>query len=267
MTLAATSSAGDSARRSCSEAAMSVAAARDRFRARMEEAFKLLVALDGAVKFGSLMLAENAKRFPDADLIVGVGHPNEGKVRTAPMKMREAVEALQAHPQLPVELVHGLVIQWWYEFLQEAFEALFREHLTGSKRRDKFERIGLRLEAGDGLPLLDAVVVGAGRDFSFEPAHTRLPKLAKVLNVKLDEENVALQKRHIVVRNVIEHAGGVLRSDDLRLLGVASIELLNEHHAPAEFRAGERVVLTLWEALRPVRHLAELADELAVAAG
>lgn len=141
---------------------MSVAVARDRFRARMEEAFKLLVALDGAVRFGSLMLAENAKRFPEADLIVGVGHPSEWKVRTVPMKMSGAVEVLQAHPQLPVELVHGLVIQWWYEFLQEAFEALFREHLIGTTRRDRFERVGLRLEAGGGLrPACSDAVGGA----------------------------------------------------------------------------------------------------------
>lgn len=177
------------------------------------------------------------------------------------------MRVLRAHPQVAFELVHGLVIQRWYEFLEEAFEAVFREHLSGARPRDRFERVDLRLEAGDGLPLLDAVVLGAGRDFSFEPAHTRLAKLAKVLGARLNPENVDLQKRHIVVRNVIEHAGGVLRPDDLRLLGVASIELINEHHAPAEFRAGDRVVLTLWEELRPVRHLAELADELAAAAG
>lgn len=88
-----------------------------------------------------------------------------------------------------------------------------------------------------------------------------------MLGARLNAENVDLQKRHIVIRNVIEHAGGVLRADELRFLGMASIELLNEHPAPAVFRARARVVLTLWEALRPVRHLAELADELAAAAG
>lgn len=243
---------------------MSVAAARDRFRAKMMEAEGLLLALSLAVRVGREWMEDNVKRNPTATLRMTT---SVGKVATRPYLQGDAVKVLRAHPQVAFELVHGLVIQQWYEFLQESFEAAFRGHLSGARPRDRFERVDLRLEASDGLPLLEAVVAGAGRDFSFEPAHTRLPKLAKVLGAKLNSENVDLQKRHIVVRNVIEHAGGVLRADDLRLLGVTSIQLLNEHHAPAEFRAGDRVVLTLWEALRPVRHLTELADELAVAAG
>lgn len=84
-------------------------------------------------------------------------------------------------------------------------------------------------------------------------------------DVKLNVDNVALQRRHILVRNVIEHAGGVLRPDAIRPLRTHNIELLDADHAPVIFRAGDRLVLTVW-AVRPVRHLAELADELAAAA-
>lgn len=244
----------------------SIADARDRFHARMEEAFKLLVALDAAVNLGTRWLKDNVARYPDATLHTGVGPPTATTVMTRPFPMSDAVQVLRGRPQLTTELVHGLVMQWWYDFLQEAFEAIFRDHLNGSKPRAKFERVDLRLEAGGGVPLLDAVVAGAARDFSFEPAHERLPKLAKVLGTKLNADNVAIQRRHILVRNVIEHAGGVLRPDDLRPLGVSSIELFDADHDPVTFKAGDRLVLTVWEALRPVRHLAELADELAAAA-
>lgn len=244
---------------------MSVIVARDRFRARMEEAFKLLVALDAAVNLGTLWMKDNVAKYPDATVHTGVGPPTATKVMTRPFPMSDAVQVLQARPQLTTELVHGLVIQWWYDFLQEAFEALLRAHLNGTKPCPKFERVDLRLEAGGGMPLLDAVVAGAARDFSFEPAHERLPKPAKVLGAKLNADNVALQRRHILLRNVIEHAGGVLRPDDLRPLGTSSIELLNADHDPVTFKAGDRLVLTVWEAVRPVRHLAELADELVAA--
>jgi hypothetical protein len=84
--------------------------------------------------------------------------------------------------------------------------------------------------------------------------------------VTLEPENVDLQRRHIMARNNIEHAGGNLRARDLAGLGAQSVRMLNQRHEFTEFKAGEELVLSAWEALRPIRHLAELADELAAAA-
>jgi hypothetical protein len=112
---------------------MSVAAARDHFHAQMEEAFKLLVALDHALALGKNAMRQNAAAHPQATVQSGVGPPTGPKVTTRPFLMSDAVRVLDAHPRLMTEVVQGLVIQRWYEFLQASFEALIREHLSGAR--------------------------------------------------------------------------------------------------------------------------------------
>lgn len=118
MALAPTASAGDNARRSRSEVTMSVATARERFRAQMVEANGLLLALSAAVRVGREWMEGNVKRDPNSTLQMTT---SVGKVATPPYLQGDAVRVLRAHPQVAFELVHGLVIQRWYEFLQEAF--------------------------------------------------------------------------------------------------------------------------------------------------
>ncbi|MCK6565122.1 MAG: hypothetical protein L6Q80_10275 [Dehalococcoidia bacterium] len=266
MTLARTSPAGDNVRHSPSEATVSVAAARDRFRARMEDAFRLTVSLGIAVQLGTRWMVDNVAKFPDATVHQGVGPPTATKVMTRPFPMAEAVQVLQAKPQLTTELVHGLVVQWWYEFLEEAYESLVRAHLTGTRPAPQLGRLELRLDTAPGVALVDAVVEGAVRNFHFVPNPEKLRRLAKILGLVPNKDNEAFQLVHITVRNVIEHAKGRLGADDLRRLGVKSIRLLDGEHDFREFTAGDQLVLTTWEALRVVRHLGELADEMAAAA-
>ncbi len=236
---------------------MSVADARDRFHAQMEEAFRLLVALDAAVQLGKLSMMQTVASQPTASVQAGVGPPTQPTVRTRPFLMREAVEVLDAHPRLTTEVVHGLVIQRWYEFLQGAFDALMADHVAG-----------LRSSAVLGKFAKAAAKRGQSEAEHFDrlPNDEKLPLLARVLGVPLEAENVELQRRHIMARNNIEHAGGNLRDRDLSRLGVQSVKLLNNRHEFEEFKAGDVLALSSWEALRPIRHLRELADELAGAA-
>jgi hypothetical protein len=151
MAVAATSSAGDNACRSCYEAAMSVAAARDRFRARMEEAFKLLVALDHALALGKNAMRQNAAAHPQSTVQSGVGPPTG----------------------------QGLVIQRWYEFLQASFEALIREHLSGARASadlGKFVSAAARRHRSEA------------EHFDRPSDDEKLPLLARILTIETRKE-------------------------------------------------------------------------------
>lgn len=239
------------------ESTVTVAAARDRFRAQMDESFKLLVALDHALALGKNAMRQTAAAQPAATVQSGVGAPTAPKVATRPFLMSEAVRVLDGHPRLTAEVVQGLVIQRWYEFLQGAFEALVSEHVSGQRESaalDKFVAAAAKKRRSPA------------EHFERLPNDEKLPLLARALVTPFEAENVELQRRHIMARNNIEHAGGNLRDRDLAQLGVQSVRLLNDRHEFEEFKAGDALALSAWEALRPIRHLRELADELADAA-
>lgn len=259
MTLAASASAGDNARAHCSEAAMSVADARDRFRARMEEAAQLHLALHLAIRLGTERMKEHVGEDPSAAMTAWTTSRSGERVETRPLRLSDAVRVLETRPYLAAETAHGQVVQWWYDFLQEAFAALFRDHVEGRRGPTGFDRLPGRDPGGS----VDERVAAASRRFDHMRGHEKLPLLAAVLGVQLNPDNVELQRRHIMTRNNIEHAGGGLRARDFDVLPAPSIPMLDARHEFAEFKAGDQLKLTLWEALRPVRHLAELADELA----
>ncbi len=226
-----------------------------------------------ALEEGRTRIAEIGGQDMDVPMTLKAGPYGQRPCRPSPMVMAgEAVRVLTSRTSMFVfeNAMQVLIVELWLQFLRDAYRDAVRHHVTGATPSiwlgDK--GFGLRPIRGqfagtaEPLALADAVADAAAEHFSFSEAPKRATELAKVLGREVWPNPVETQRHHVLMRNIIVHNAGVVRETDAKKAG-GVFRIKDRRGKRIEVRAGDRVVLSVWDLLELIPELQRLADQLA----
>jgi hypothetical protein len=166
--------------------------------------------------------------------------------------------ALEREPDLAARMLQSQIMTEWSLFLDRIFEWHVVEALEG-RLNVGLELRRLDLSIGPGRLLATSLREAAVKAFSFEAYSERLTRVLRLLRSDLrgDNEHLRFIKKHVMIRNVVQHYHGQLREHDLREWGDEHVALERENllDGPArQYGVGEVVRLTQSELEQLHRH-------------
>jgi hypothetical protein len=207
--------------------------------------------LTALVRRGQAELSAHVARYPEATFTVGLGDPETATLRTRARPIRALLDVFSQRDTVTNELIHAQVIQYWHDFLDELLAELVRRHLAGSRPYVGLGAIDLKLDCREITPanLVDRLVERAAKEFAFMESMEKLRVAAKALSASVPDTLMRAVRKHVTVRNVLQHNDGILRHEDLRRLGLAGagLPMTDSKGEPAVCHAGERVAVSFWE--------------------
>ena len=164
------------------------------------------------------------------------------------------------------ELVHAQLIQKWYGFLNQLVEQMVYDHVSGvrlyPKIRNKKVELNLEVVERNNLVQIQEISRRFREAFDFEKGYEKLAQVANWLNIEVDKDLKDSIKKHIIVRNLLQHNHGCIRDSNLKELGKASIQLIDESINIKEFKVEERVKISIYELFRVWEDFHKVADTL-----
>ena len=172
-----------------------------------------------------------------------------GKVTLQREKLRDNFNAFTESTHLYLEAVLSQSVQVWDTFLVEMFRNAVAQHFTGQVPfpigSEEFPR---KFSLTVQLPLdknIDDIIERICERFAFEKYQDRVDKVYAIYSAKelKKEEPLEMIERFVTVRNVIQHARGVVRQRDLKP-GSNSIELTQMTGKPISYGIGDKIELS-----------------------
>lgn len=200
------------------------------------------------LKAGEISLRDHNQRHPDATFTLGGGPPTASST-SVDIRISDVLDNYQRRSSSTEELVHTQMVQQWYDFLEDIYSYLLRDHVIHGIPHPKLGIVTTKLDLRKPGDWIERAVAGAVREFSFTDAASKFRTVARALEVEVPQELFAAVKKHVQVRNILQHNDGVLRRSDLRSLGAVGsfITLQGNSNGPVQFNLGERVVVTFSE--------------------
>ncbi len=236
---------------------------RESFLSAWDTSVALAHSLTYFLMFGERGLAQHLKDYGDVDFFIGVGHPEDSRV-SLKMKVSEVLQLHKEHPTAVEEMVHARLVQQWHDFLESLYVQLVKEHLVEGKHHPGLETMSVKVDFRDPGDLAEDVARAATQQFAYSEAPAKLRTVAAALDVEIPTALSESIRKHVAVRNVLQHNEGVLRDVDLRFLGREGsyITLQNNSDEPAATSVGERVKVTFWELVAVRNHFRAAALQL-----
>jgi hypothetical protein len=219
---------------------------RDSFIASVEETACDAVGVHVVIIEGISAYRAMYESTPDEQIELAAYEDRSRIIRYSPTH-ENVLSTLNTNPFLAIEAFHGIVIQLWHEFLSDLYCAGVAQELAtpGMYQLGEIElRIDAEALSGAALPEQLANAARVRFDFAVK-SNEKLRVVAKMLKRTEAIRQPAIQahvdkiRQNVVVRNVLQHNRGILRSTDLDELGVKELpsDLGSKiHYVPAGFR-------------------------------
>lgn len=207
-----------------------------------------------------------ATSHPDAKMYIGAGPPGMPGVRAVTYSPTHTqIQAkLNSNQNLIFELYATELVQDWFDFLLALYEKAVHENISNSQSYgvpSAKVKVDLSLSGG---ALLNQIENSAAKDFGHLPAKEKLRIVSAALNKSITTQNVHIDivRTNIKVRNILQHAGGIVSQEDLDELGVNS---LTEDHGNTQksISVGQRISRTAFDLENFVNSMISIANVLA----
>lgn len=209
----------------------------DNFHVQIAANFRQLILATAYLHIGSQNVA-------GASMDASVALTLAPDVTTEPMYLRELLPHSSAVAQGISELFQTKAIAAWSDLLNALFAHFVTDHFEGRKRPPELKRRTTRIDFSSETDVASQVREGLISDFAFEKYTERIKIINRMLNPESEcQEELSIVRRHVMIRNSIQHHAGIVYDDMLRELGSQQIEFLDNNGNPITIRAGEPIRL------------------------
>lgn len=183
-------------------------------------------------------------------------------IRTEPLHVRELLPHSGAVGSGVLELYQNKMIAGWSDLLGILFDHFVRLHIDGIRQYSELKKRAARIDFADATDLEVQLRNSLTAEFLFESYADRVRTINSVLNPESKHaEELAVIKKHVLIRNAIQHHGSQVYSQMLRELGTANVMLLDPNARPRAHSVNERIGLSIPELDLLKRALFRLSNE------
>jgi hypothetical protein len=176
----------------------------------------------------------------------------------------------------------NIIIRYFFEFLDECYlEFLIEAIKNGNPHKIKLRKSQIQVNPVYYLPEIDeddgVVIDNSGSDwltihgfisdmwkaYKWEPFKNKLDMLFKSIDYVINVDDLFEIRKHVIIRNCMQHHEGCLDRDSLEQLGCKTIEMKKED-GKYSIEAWKPIIITEQEIYSLCRLLKKVADEFHV---
>lgn len=226
-----------------------------RFQAQLSSHFRELILAHAYLLIGNEQIA---KASPLASVRVLLGED----ITTEPFSLKELVQHSSAVNDGLLELFQTKVIATWSDLLSTLFSEFVAQHLAGKTLYPQFKKINAKLDFSAPGSLEDQLKEALIAEFAFKPYKERVAPIAAILApAGLLDDELKLIKKHVLIRNSIQHHESKVYADMLKELGTNQLAILDHKGASFSIPSGQHISLSIPELDALKRALFRLTNE------
>jgi hypothetical protein len=211
------------------------------FQTQLSNYFRELILAHAYLQIGNEQIAK-------APLLASVSVLLGEDITTEPFILKELVQHSSAVNDGLLELFQTKVIAAWSDLLSALFSDFIAQHLAGEKLYPQFKKITARLDFSAASCLEDQLKEALISDFAFKPYKDKIAPISAILDpTGLMEEERSLIKKHVLIRNAIQHHESKVYDELLKELGTVQLAILDVKGNPLSIVRGQRIPLSIPE--------------------
>lgn len=165
-------------------------------------------------------------------------------VTTEPMQLVELLPHRGAVALGVAELFQTKAIAAWSDLLNQLFGHIVTLHLDGTKSFPELKRKRTLIDFSISSDIKSQVQQGLIDDFSFEKYADRVRVINRVFNSSgLHQDALSTIKKHVLIRNSIQHHGSTVYPDMLTEIGSKHVVLLDHESKQKSLAVGDAIRL------------------------
>jgi hypothetical protein len=168
--------------------------------------------------------------------------------RVAPIPILFIKQYKRQYPHFILEVYQNKLVQVWNGLLNDIFCLLLEEHMAGTRKFVELKKQQIKVDFRSDEHLLVQLKESCSKDFAFWEYDDRPKVINNVLNPdgKRQKELRNIRK-HILIRNVIQHAGGIVNDYLLKELGSKEIILKDKVGKQMSLKKDDKILLSIPE--------------------
>ncbi len=169
-------------------------------------------------------------------------------IATEPMFLKELLAHSKKVEDAILELFQHKLIASWSDLLNDLFFYFLEQHFLGKRKFQELKKRTPKIDFSSDIELATQIRDGLLADFSFEKYVDRLRIINGILNPAKDcEAELSLIRKHVFIRNAIQHHEGRVYLDMMRELGSAQLQVLNKDADTINIDVGNEIKLSIPE--------------------
>ncbi|MGI8482373.1 MAG: hypothetical protein ACR2MF_09975 [Chthoniobacterales bacterium] len=165
-------------------------------------------------------------------------------ISTEPMYLHELLPHSSAVSHGVCELFQTKTIAAWGDLLNALFERFVTLHVEGAKQYPELKKRATRVDFSSAEDFTLQVRAGLVADFAFNKYLDRIQVINRVLNTEgTFQDELSIIRKHVAIRNAIQHHSGHIYSDMLKELGCNQLSVFDHSGAQLSLIVGESIKL------------------------
>jgi hypothetical protein len=177
---------------------------------------------------------------------------------TEPVSFSELLSNSQDVKSKGNSFYQNMMIAAWSDLIDEIFEYFLAQHFDGHRDFVELKRQNIKIDFASSISIEVQAKDALSKDFSFRSYPDRFKLINGILNPgnELDAE-IKIIRKHVLIRNSIQHHNSIAYEDLFSQLGAANIELLDPNGAPLSVTQGNKIYISVPELdyLKRAQHL------------
>jgi len=169
-------------------------------------------------------------------------------VFTEPVSFSELASSSRDVKSKGISFYQNMMIASWSDLLNEIFVYFLDQHFSGVRNFSELKKQDIKIDYASNLKVEEQAKEALAKNFSFWSYIDRLKLINSMLNPDNEfEEEAKIIRKHVLIRNSIQHHNSQAYEDMFSQLGAAKFELLDKDGAPLSVSLGEKIYISIPE--------------------
>lgn len=211
------------------------------FQGRLSDYSRQLTLGIAYLKIGSIVVTNSS---PDASVQLLL----DKDIRTESMYLRDLLVNSPSVEQGILELYQNKFVAAWSDLLNDLYAHSIRMHFEGVRQFTELKKRAPKIDFSSSSQLQDQIRMSLIADFGFDKYIERVKLLNTILNPKnrcTDELTVI--KKHVFIRNAVQHHTSLIYNDMLRELGISSLQVMDVNADQITLMSGDLIRMAIPE--------------------
>ncbi|EGR2734309.1 hypothetical protein HYO53_22030 [Vibrio parahaemolyticus] len=167
---------------------------------------------------------------------------------TEPVQFVELLDISSDFISNTVSLYQNMMVAAWSDLLDDLFNYYLDLHFSGKFSFSSLKKQNIKIDFVSGIHFESQIKDSLKRDFAFKNYNDKIKLIVETLgqnSTNTAELNVI--RKHVLIRNAVQHHNGVAYSDMFKLLGSTSMEVMDRYGKPQIVSSGEKILISVPE--------------------
>ncbi|MCE9951636.1 MULTISPECIES: hypothetical protein [Aeromonas] len=167
---------------------------------------------------------------------------------TEPVQFSELLFVSNDFISSTIALYQNMMIASWSDLLDDLFNHYLELHFNGKYFFSALKKQSIKIDFSSSETLENQIKDALQKDFSFKSYNEKIKLIIDALGcTSKNKLELSIIKKHVLIRNSIQHHNGLTYLDMFKLLGSESMTTMDRNGKPQEVVLGDKIYITVPE--------------------